>query len=205
MSPRKSNSESEQTRNRILQSAHTLFLKQGYHGTTMRQIGTDAGVTMGGIYNHFVNKEQIFTAVFIDNHPFYEILPLLASAQGDTIEAIVHDAAHRMITSLGKRTDLLNLMFIELVEFNGKHIQSLFIQLYPQMLNLAQNFLSKKGNLRPIPLPSVTRAFTGLFFSYYITGQMMSFVLTEDPERHTLEDFVNIFLYGILTSPVRED
>ena len=62
-------SKGERTRQDILSAAHTLFLEQGYHGTSMRQIAYRAGIALGGIYNHFAGKEGIFTAVFEANHP----------------------------------------------------------------------------------------------------------------------------------------
>ncbi len=71
----------EQTRTTILQVAHDLFIKQGYHGTSMRQIAQQANLALGGLYNHFSSKEQVFKAVFLAFHPYHEVLPLIASAQ----------------------------------------------------------------------------------------------------------------------------
>ena len=51
-----SSTKGERTRQEILQSAHQLFLKNGYHGTSMRQIAEGAGIAVGGIYNHFASK-----------------------------------------------------------------------------------------------------------------------------------------------------
>jgi len=54
----------EATQARILDTAHALFMEQGYHGTSMRQIAERARITLGGIYNHFASKEAIWEAVF---------------------------------------------------------------------------------------------------------------------------------------------
>lgn len=45
----------------ILEAAKALFLKQGYHGSSMNQIAKDAGVTKLTVYNHFQDKESLFT------------------------------------------------------------------------------------------------------------------------------------------------
>ena len=58
-------SRGEQTRNAILQAAHDLFVQQGYHGTSMRQIAKQAGLALGGLYNHFASKEDVFQAATI--------------------------------------------------------------------------------------------------------------------------------------------
>ena len=65
------------TQTRILEAAHGLFLKHGYHGTSMRQISTESGLALGGIYNHFLDKESLFLEVLKAYHPFHEILPAL--------------------------------------------------------------------------------------------------------------------------------
>ena len=53
----------ELTRSAIVEAAHQLFTTQGYHGTSMRQIANNAGIALGGIYNHFANKEILYCAV----------------------------------------------------------------------------------------------------------------------------------------------
>lgn len=43
----------------IANVALDLFLKDGFHGTTTRNIARRAGVSAGGIFTYFRNKEQI--------------------------------------------------------------------------------------------------------------------------------------------------
>ncbi len=45
----------------ILQAAKVLFLKNGFHGSSMNQIAKLAGVTKLTVYNHFQDKENLFT------------------------------------------------------------------------------------------------------------------------------------------------
>lgn len=47
-------------RARILQAAKAIFLKSGYHGTSMNQIAQEAGVTKLTVYNHFQDKVNLF-------------------------------------------------------------------------------------------------------------------------------------------------
>ncbi|MGC8856852.1 MAG: TetR/AcrR family transcriptional regulator, partial [Anaerolineae bacterium] len=67
----------EITRQTIEDAALTLFLEQGYHATSMRQIAERAGLALGGIYNHFSSKEEIFEAIIVDRHPYKRVLPAL--------------------------------------------------------------------------------------------------------------------------------
>ncbi|OTG85094.1 TetR/AcrR family transcriptional regulator [Acinetobacter sp. ANC 4648] len=48
-------------RKQILQASKALFLKNGYHGSSMNQIAKEAGVTKLTVYNHFKDKENLFT------------------------------------------------------------------------------------------------------------------------------------------------
>lgn len=52
--------EQQSTRELLLTVALRLFTTKGYHGTSMRDIASDAGIRVSGIYNHYSNKEAIF-------------------------------------------------------------------------------------------------------------------------------------------------
>jgi len=193
-----SSTKGERTRQEILQSAYLLFLENGFHGTSMRQIAQGAGIAVGGIYNHFASKDEIFMTVLSDRHPFFDILPALNAAEGQNIESFVRDAATKVVEVVQDRPDFLNLMFIELVEFNAQHVPDLFETFFPQALTFVQRFFDGRQELRPIPIPVLLRAFLGLFFSYVITDILMGDRMPLDMEKTSLGHFVDIFLYGIL-------
>ena len=189
----------KQTRTAILLAAHDLFVKQGYHGTAMRQIARRAGIALGGLYNHFPNKEAVFEAVFLAYHPYQQVLPYIQQAQGGTIEDWVRDALTRMDAAVRGRPDFLNLMFIEFVEFKSVHTQQLINTLLPTGLHIAQRLsLTEPEKMRPIPPPVLMRSFLGIFLAYFLTE--IIFATANPPEFHqnALQDFVDIYLHGIL-------
>lgn len=186
-----------QTRRQILAAAFALFSRQGYHATAMRQVAQEAGVALGGIYNHFASKEELFVQVLLEHHPVYEILPDLQAAQGDSLRQLIADAAYRLTQRFEERLDFLNLMFIELVEFEGRHLDELFARIYPHTQAFAQRLLTWQEELRPIPFPLLLRALIGLFFSYVITERMIGSRMPAEMRQGALEAFVEIFLYGI--------
>ena len=51
-------------REKILNEALNLFSKNGYHGTSMREIAKAVGIKGSSIYNHFDAKEDIFSELF---------------------------------------------------------------------------------------------------------------------------------------------
>lgn len=61
---RLSRSESqEQTRQRILDAALDLFMREGFRATSLEQVAGAAGYTIGAIYSNFANKLAIGIAV----------------------------------------------------------------------------------------------------------------------------------------------
>lgn len=188
----------DRTRATLIEAAYQLFNSKGYHATSMRNIADAAGLALGGIYNHFQSKEDIFVAMLMERHPFFEILPALEAAQGDTVEALVRDAARCMIDTLDRRPLFLNLIFIEVVEFKSKHVPQLFEVFFPPLLGFAQRFQQVQGILRDLPLPVILRSFIGLFFSYVITDLLIGSQLPAAAKTNSLDHFIDIYLHGIL-------
>lgn len=58
----------EQTRERILDVALTLFRERGYEATTMRLIAAGAGVSVGNSYYYFPTKEHLVQAFYWRMH-----------------------------------------------------------------------------------------------------------------------------------------
>ncbi|GAB4472365.1 MAG: hypothetical protein Kow0088_06860 [Anaerolineales bacterium] len=188
----------EQTQAAIVQAAYRLFIQNGYHGTSMRQIAREANLAVASLYNHFESKEQIFIAVLERYHPIFEILPNLSRTDTSDVSEFVHRAAQFIANHLDQRQDFLNLFFIELVEFRAVHIPRLLEKNEPLLTSFIQNFVAKKSNLRPFPPFVLARAFLGMFFAYYVTRFIAGNNPTLGGEAHVLDDFVDIFLHGIL-------
>ena len=188
----------ERTRLSIMEAAYALFLERGFHATSMRQIAERSGLALGGIYNHFPSKEDVFQAIMVERHPYFQILPVLLAAPGETVEEFVRNAAQALISELGQRPDFIKLMFVEIVEFDGQHMPMLFEKMFPEILPLIQRFQVPEGELRPFPTPILLRAFLGLFFSYYMTEFLIGHVMIPELQENALDHFVDIFLHGIL-------
>jgi AcrR family transcriptional regulator len=188
----------EQTRRIILEAAYALFIEQGYHGTSMRQISQRAGLVVGGLYNHFKSKEEIYSQVLLEYHPYRQILPILQAAPGDTLEELAMNASRLFDAALGKDPDFMKLIFIELSEFKGAHASLLFSTIFPQVLPLLQRFQDRQGDLREVPLPVVFLSFLGTFFAYYLSHYFKP--TTDIPEilGNSIEQYMDVFLHGII-------
>jgi AcrR family transcriptional regulator len=191
-------SKGERTRQAVLQAAYEVFLERGYAATSMRAIAERAGLALGGIYNHFANKQAIFSELILERHPFHQVLPLLQAAPGETVEEFVRNAARSMLGELGRRPDFIKLISIEMVEFNGRDFPAMFTTIFPQILPLIQRFQASQARLRPIPPFILFRAFLGLFFSFYMTEFLLSGTPAAATQENALDHFVDIFLHGVM-------
>ncbi len=192
-------SKGERTRQAIIEAAHELFVGQGYSATSMRQIATRAGVALGGIYNHFGSKDEIFQALVIAKHPYAQIFPVLEKVPGANVEEFVRNAAQIIQDELGHRPDFMKLVFIEIVEFGGSHFPKLMETIYPSAVPMLARFAGSPGGLRPISMPLLQRVFLGSIIAYYMTSILMSHASLPAEMRNTsLADFMDIYLHGIL-------
>ncbi len=99
------------TRQLILDSALTLFARQGYARTSMRQIASRAGVATGLAYHYFEGKERLLQAVF--DHCLARLSATLV-------------ASHRGSTATRRLTGLLGGMFA-LLEAEGAYWELFYL------------------------------------------------------------------------------
>jgi AcrR family transcriptional regulator len=58
--PRISAEHEQQVRDRIIQAAVSVFAEKGYHRATISDVVKRSGLSVGAIYTHFRNKEELF-------------------------------------------------------------------------------------------------------------------------------------------------
>ncbi|MCI0552368.1 MAG: TetR/AcrR family transcriptional regulator [Anaerolineae bacterium] len=197
--PKEKLKKGEATRLAIEDAAIELFMKQGYHATSMRQIADKVGLALGGIYNHFASKEEIFQGIIIDKHPYKQILPAVLAAEGKSAEEFYRNAAHIVISEMGRRPEFVNLMFIELVEFKGKHGAALLKEIVPKILPVFERVIKSRKSLRVTNPALLMRSFVGLVVSYLITEMIISnSIISKMMPKNTEDAHVDIFLHGIL-------
>lgn len=176
-------SKGERSRGLLLDAAHSLFINRGYAATSMRQIAEDAGLALGGIYNHFESKEAVFHAILVERNPYPQILPLIPKIEPKPDAAIDRNAIHSLLNELNRHPQFFNLMLVEMVEFKGKHLPELFEHV-----------------LGGLPPPAWLRVFLSMFISYQMTQSLLIGMLPTEKQGQSLDAFIDIFLHGILKS-----
>lgn len=191
----------ESTRLAIEDAALALFMEQGYHATSMRQIAERADLALGGIYNHFPSKEDIFAAIIVDKHPYRKVLPIILAAKGETVEEFFTNAARFVIEELSGNPEYMQLLLIEIVEFKGVHGKLMLREVAPEILPIFQKLVKSRRALRTKNAALLMRSFFGMIVSYFITDMVISnSVLSKMMPGNIEEAYVDIFLHGILKS-----
>lgn len=102
-SPHEDQGRSARKRSAILEAATTVFLDNGYLGTSMDEIAALARVSKQTVYKHFADKERLFVEIVtnmvneISDPVYHEVLGLADS--GD-IEADLRDIACRLLNGV---------------------------------------------------------------------------------------------------------
>ena len=76
--------KAEETRERILDAALSLFRDRGFDETTMRDIAAEAGVATGAAYYYFRSKEELVMAFYVRTaEEAREVIPPLVTRSHD--------------------------------------------------------------------------------------------------------------------------
>ncbi|MDX2229220.1 MAG: helix-turn-helix domain-containing protein [Leptolyngbyaceae cyanobacterium bins.349] len=195
-------SESE-TRARILKSALRLFARQGYDGTTTRDLAEAANVAEGTLFRHFSNKKAILIEVATQG--WVEILTdLLTELSGMGSYKAVAQVMRRRMLHLHENADMLRVCFME-AQFHPDlrdHIQS---EVIAKMTDVAEAFFQTamdQGVYRQMDAQMVARVFLGMFA---IAGFSQSTIMAPGAAaadmQQMAEGLADIFLHGVLAHP----
>ncbi len=86
---------SEDTESKIIQAALEIFVRKGYHGTSVHEITRKVGLTKGALYAHFASKGELLLRI-IDEFKLKFIggmVSELEQVEGDALDKI-----HRIIS-----------------------------------------------------------------------------------------------------------
>ena len=167
-------SRGESTRQAILAAAEELFLRHGYNGTSMRQIAEGAGdIAVGGIYNHYKSKEDIFRALLEARSPYPQVIEILTSIQTGTGPEMLTAAFTQMSNLMRQHYDFVKLVAIDIQEHNADTVVAMISILLPHAIEFFMRAQGAGGLRKDVPVYILARTFVSLLFGYNLT----SFVL----------------------------
>jgi AcrR family transcriptional regulator len=156
-----------QNKLKIQRAALRLFTRQGFHGTTVREIARAAGISMGKLYLYYPTKEDLFVDLVyqmtkdMDALRQKEIVPLMKSPEPESLKKLGM-AIGRIVS---ENLDYWRLMYIDVVEFRHKH----FIHSYREVAGGLRNYATALFQKAPIPFPHNVNpgfAYTNLYLQF---------------------------------------
>ena len=99
-------------RAQIVEAALGLFARQGFDGTSTKQIARSAGVAEGLIFHYFPTKAQLLTAVLETHHSFAgELRALLAEAADEPTSVLLSRLAAGWLDTLRREAAITAILF----------------------------------------------------------------------------------------------
>lgn len=190
----------DQTRTRILKAALKLFARQGYDGTTTRDLAEKAGVAEGTLFRHFANKKAILIEVATQG--WIEILTDLLTELSEmgSYKAVAQVMRRRMM-NLHQNADLFKVCFME-AQFHPDLRDRIEEEVVEKMMGVAEAFFETamdQGIYRRMSPKMVARVFLGMFT---IAGFSQDTIMTPNSSPTEMKDMAegiaDIFLNGVL-------
>ncbi len=125
----------ERNQKKIEDAALRVFTRQGFHGTSVRDIAKEAGASIGNLYNYYGTKEEIFKSIIERYETHMEKLrrKALGSMQGVFAPAELLRMAHVIREIVYDNPDYWRLMYIDVTEFGNQHFAGTFRSLAKNM------------------------------------------------------------------------
>lgn len=195
----------ERTRLTILEAAQELFLQNGYQGTSMRQIAERAGgIAVGGIYNHFGSKEELFRQLILTNHPFPLIMTALEEVEGESGPELLANALARVSAIAVENIEFIQFIFIDIQEFDGATIGEVIGKLLPVILAFARRVAAAGGLRADVNPYALMRMFASLMIGFAVTqrlayseGRPKLDLFPDISQEAWVDALVDIYLHGV--------
>ncbi len=153
-------------REQILDIATQFFARQGYQGTTTRQISTECGVTEAMIFRHFSTKEELYWAVIERKigcaNPSEHMLEAI-NAGGSELEVFTR-VAHEILERRSQDSTLSRLLLFSALEkhtLSQRFLATYAADYYENLADYIRHRMDE-GQFRPTHPLLAARAFVGM-------------------------------------------
>lgn len=194
----------DQARAEILMAARRLFIENGYNGTSMRAIAEAAGGrAVGGLYNHFKTKEEIFSAIIEEANPYDTLMAAITGVGPvETAPDFIRAAIGQVLRTMPQHHDFYEITQIDLREFQGAHLQHVLeTQALPSIFGAIARVAALPG-LRPVDPPGLMRLFASVVLGYMATRTFLpTGIFGDQSEDAWIALYIDMVLYGLAEQP----
>ncbi len=203
--PKLSQEAIEEKKGRIEEAAKQLFIKRGFHATSMREIAGRTGTSLGNLYNYYRTKEEILESII---RKYQKVIDSRLRTIFDDIEEPFQPESLMRFGGLVKEMvndhhDFWLLMYIDVLEFENRHFRKMFEGLAHNLRRRFNKYfaeLKTSGALYDGIDPAVgfTAAYMQ-FFNYFLVEKLFGgnrhFGISDD---EVITRLAEIFCRGVL-------
>ncbi|MFB3815742.1 MAG: TetR/AcrR family transcriptional regulator [Terriglobales bacterium] len=164
----------ERNQVKIEEAALRVFTRQGFHGTSVREIASEAGVSLGNIYTYYPTKEELFRRLVerYDRRMAQVMKQTLGALLGSLDPTDLHRLAQAVREIVYGNPDYWRLMYIDVVEFGNRHFAHIFDGLARKLEKLSGGYRNSHKLTKDID-PSLAFAAIYLqFFTYFLVEKL---------------------------------
>ncbi len=188
------------TRDKILKAAQKLFARNGYDGTTTKELAEKAGIAEGTLFRHFTNKKAILIEVATQG--WVDLLTDLLTELSEmaSYEAISQVMYKRMLR-LGDNYDMMRVCFME-VQLHQDLRERIQSEVVEKMTDVAEAFFQtamERGVYRKMNPRVIAQVFLGMFVVAGFSHETIAQPGASPAEvKEMAEGLADIFLNGVL-------
>ncbi len=151
------------TAEKIVVAAGKLFARQGYHGTSTREIARIAGVSENTLFRHFDNKEELFWSALLFSTKELKFRRDLQAglARCDPPEVIFPKLFELLADTAAYKPELFRLIAVAFLELNSK-VDAYCHEYVSPIVGTVSQYLAinmKKGIIADLDPTMLTAAF----------------------------------------------
>jgi AcrR family transcriptional regulator len=205
--PKLTRKAAEHKKGRIEDAAKQLFIRQGFHATSMRKIAARAGTSLGNLYNYYPTKEAILGSII---SKYQRVVDERLQSMFDEIKDPLSPDDLTRFARLVKQMvnehhDFWLLMYIDVLEFENRHFRKMFENLAHNLRRrFAKSFedLRRSGALHEGVDPAIgfTAAYMQ-FFNYFLVEKLFGgnrhFGISDE---QVISQLTDIYSRGLLRS-----
>lgn len=183
-------------RDRIVETATSLFVEGGFSGVAMREISEACGITKAALYYHFASKAQLLYAVCTGYLDVNAAVVDAVVAEGGTCEEQLRRLVHRLFEVPGERRAILRLALHDLDSLDARD-QEAFLEAYRERFTdpVERIFTegAASGEFRSIDPGFLVWFLLGMAYPYFgLPGSTAA-----DTEPGTVDLLLDVFLGGL--------
>ena len=191
----------DETFEKLLVAARSLFVSRGYKASTLEQISAFAGLTKGAVYFHFGAKEAVLLELFrrAEKDVIQPVVVILLQEELSPAERLIRFTRVHGEMGVTRREDLLLLILIS-IEFAGQsgpigeYVKRLYSILYAPLEYLISQGQASGQIRRDVPSTELASVIVsmhdGAFLEWYRRGGELD-------GRYLVEAVLSVLLHGL--------